>query len=172
MRAWQGEVRRETQGRVLDARASSMAPSSRCAVGVIVADGGETDKNTYTKKSTSNDGLFWHSFMTATPPVPRKTMRLRHGCGISKRVCWLLGMVILEARDGYAGLPWTARARQTAPGVAHGGAIIPCRPAFGIAENCGTPGLPSLKSIRLSAAEPSRGCRTGGRQRHLLPAAL
>ena len=50
----------------------------------------------------------------------------------------LLGMTILEARDGYARVTMDGAGKANPAGVAHGGAVFSLADhAFGIASNCG-----------------------------------
>lgn len=77
--------------------------------------------------------------MAATPPpAPENdaiTARVREFNG--SEFARLLGMVILEARDGYARVTMDCKGKANPAGVAHGGAIASLADqAFGIAENC------------------------------------
>ncbi len=76
--------------------------------------------------------------MTTTPPQPEdltplECIRVFNGSEFAR----LLGMVITEARDGYARVTMDCAGKMNPSGVAHGGAIFTLADqAFGIAANC------------------------------------
>ena len=76
--------------------------------------------------------------MTSTPPHPEdlspsECIRVFNGSEFAR----LLGMVITEARDGYARVTMDCAGKANPGGVAHGGAIFSLADqAFGIAANC------------------------------------
>jgi len=76
--------------------------------------------------------------MTATPPHPEdpnpgECIRVFNESEFAR----LLGMVITEARDGYARVAMDCAGKANPGGVAHGGAIFSLADqAFGIAANC------------------------------------
>jgi len=76
--------------------------------------------------------------MTPAPPRPEdlntsECVRVFNESGFAR----LLGMVITEARDGYARVTMDCAGKMNPSGVAHGGAIFTIADqAFGIASNC------------------------------------
>ena len=64
---------------------------------------------------------------------PEDCIRVFNASGFAR----LLGMVITEARDGYARVTMDCAGKENPSGVAHGGAIFTLADqAFGIAANC------------------------------------
>lgn len=78
--------------------------------------------------------------MTHTPvsPVPDETVARIIAEFDESAFARLLGMTILEARNGYARVTMDCTGKMNPSGVAHGGAIFALADhAFGIASNCG-----------------------------------
>jgi acyl-CoA thioesterase len=73
-----------------------------------------------------------------TPPPPAdKTVEARIRIFNESGFARLLGIVIAEARDGYAHVTMDCAGKENPSGVAHGGAIFTLADqAFGIAANC------------------------------------
>jgi len=69
----------------------------------------------------------------------------------------LLGMHIIEARDGYARVEMDCAGKTNPHGIAHGGAIFSLADhAFGIASNCGTIHYTAV-SVHIQYIAPAKG---------------